>query len=129
MENESSKRQMITAAKKGDLESVRMLVARDRSLIDATDKHGSTPLHCAAWKGNARMVEELLELGANIDAQNENDHYGTTALHAAAHGNRAGVVAVLLAYGADRNVTNRQGRTPLEETAIHNATAAAKLLR
>jgi len=122
-------KEILRAAKRGDLQAVRGLVAQDPSLLGARDTDGSTPLHCAAWKGHAEVAEALLDAGAEIDAESQNTHYGTTALHAAAHGNQRRVVEVLLARGADDSIRNKHGRTPLEETAIHNATAAAKLLR
>lgn len=120
---------MITAAKKGNLDAIRQLIAADKDLLNARDKDGATPLHCAAWKGFPEAVELLIQLGADVDAESQNDHYGTTPLHAAAHGNQSSVVKVLLAHGARTDIKNLNGRTPFEETALHNATAAAKLLR
>ncbi len=120
---------ILRAAKKGDAQSVRELVAADRSLLDARDADGSSPLHCAAWKGHVEVVRALIDAGADVNALNQNDHYGTTPLHAAAHGNQRAVVEVLLAAGADATIQNIHGRTPLDETTIHNATAAAKVLR
>jgi len=40
-----------------------------------------------------------------------------------------GSAALLLARGADPTAVNPAGRTPLDETAFHNATAVARLLR
>lgn len=120
---------MITAAKKGDLAQIAELLDADLGLLNARDADGSTPLHCAAWKGLNDAAALLIERGADVNARNHNDHYGDTPLHAAAHGNQAEVVALLLDAGADRNAVNPAGRTPLDETAIHKATKAAKLLR
>ena len=39
------------------------------------------------------------------------------------------VAELLLARGADARAVSCNGRTPLEETAIHGATAVARLLR
>ena len=64
-----------------------------------------------------------------MDARNQNTHWGTMPLHAAAHGNQAAVVQLLLAHGADPRAKNLNKRTPLGETTIHNARAAAALLR
>ncbi|CAN5383074.1 hypothetical protein BH11ARM1_BH11ARM1_00240 [soil metagenome] len=120
---------IIKASKDGDLATVQACLAADPSLINALDKDGSTPLHCAAWKGHPEIVTALLDAGADINAKNENSHWGDTPLHAAAHGNRKNTAIVLLERGADRNGLNTHGRTPLQETALHNATPVAKLLR
>ena len=45
-------KEIIKAAKSGDLASIRMLLELDATLIGARDKDGSTPLHCAVWKGH-----------------------------------------------------------------------------
>jgi ankyrin repeat protein len=124
-----SRKAVIKAAKQGDSVSLAQLLDREPALIHARDVHGSTPLHCAAWKGHAEAVARLLERGADPNAQSENSHYGGTPLHAAAHANQRAIVASLLDARADPNAISCNGRTPLQETEIHNATAAAKLLR
>lgn len=121
-------REIIKAAKSGDAERIRALLANDKSLIDARDKDGSTPLHCAVWKGQQRVVELLLAAGADANAQNENDHWGTTPLHAAAHANQAAIAQLLIDHGADVNATDLEGRTPMFHTTFHKARAAVKVL-
>src|SRR5215510_2943584 len=122
-------REMIRAAKKGDTATVRKLLERDESLVGARDKDGSTPLHCAAWNGHADVATILLDAGADINDHNQNGHWGTIPLHAAAHGDRKQVAELLIARGADLRAKNLNGRTPLGETAVHNAKAVAKILR
>lgn len=120
---------ILKAAKNGDLTSTRTLLAKQPSLIATRDTDGSTPLHCASWKGHVEIVELLLENGADIQARNQNDHWGDTPLHAAAHGNQKAVAKILIARGADVRAVNSSGRTPLQETEFHNARAVAKLLK
>ncbi|MCB8979357.1 MAG: ankyrin repeat domain-containing protein [Ardenticatenaceae bacterium] len=124
----TSEKQFIQVAKKGDLETLKALLASDPSLLNARDKDGSTALHCAAWKDNRDVVAFLLNAGADVNAHNENDHWGTTPLHAAAHANNTAVIQLLLDAGADVNATDMNGKTPLFHTTFHKATAAAKLL-
>lgn len=58
------------AAKQGNLEKVRSLVAADPALVAAKDKGGETPLHWAAYSGNVDVVRFLLDKGAEVDAKN-----------------------------------------------------------
>jgi ankyrin repeat protein len=119
---------IIKAAKSGDIAAVRKALAANPGLVNARDKDGSTPLHCAAWKGHAELVTVLLDAGANVNEHNENGHWGTTPLHAAAHGNQLQVAEILLIRGADLRAKNKHGRTPLGETTVHNASKVAKFL-
>ncbi len=121
-------KQIIKAAKSGDLFSIRMLLELDATLIGARDKDGSTPLHCAVWKGHQAAVELILERGADVNAQNQNEHWGTTPLHAAAHANQAAIAEMLIAKGADVNARDLAGKTPLHHTTFHKAKATAKVL-
>jgi ankyrin repeat protein len=122
-------REMIRAAKSGSVARIRELLEQDPALLNARDADGSTPLHCAAWKGHVPAVELLLDSGADVNAQSQNGHYGGTPLHAAAHGNSRAVAELLVNRGADVQATSCNGRTPLEETALHNATTVANFLR
>ena len=121
-------KEIIKAAKSGDAERVSALLANDKSLVNARDKDGSTPLHCAVWKGHQQVVALLLQAGADVNAQNENDHWGTTPLHAAAHANQAAIAQLLIDHGADVQATDREGRTPMFHTTFHQARAVVKVL-
>ena len=82
-------------------DELRAMIAGDRSLLAARmtrNQHRRTPLHHAAAKNRPRMVELLLELGADPNAV---DATGATALTTASQeGADAGVVSALLAAGA-----------------------------
>jgi ankyrin repeat protein len=124
----SPEKAIIKAAKTGQVASIKDLLGSDKSLINARDKDGSTPLHCAVWKGHEQVVEKLLEAGADVNAQNENDHWGTSPLHAAAHANQAAIAQLLIDNGANVNSRDREGRTPMFHTTFHKAKAVAKIL-
>src|SRR5690349_4766302 len=119
-------KEMIKAAKSGNAARVGELLAEDASLLHAQDADGSTPLHYAAWKGHTEVARLLLERGADVSLQNNNGHWGGTPLHAAAHANQKAVAELLIAHGADVNGRSLNGRTPLEETEVHNAAAVAR---
>ncbi len=119
----------IRAVKQGDAATVAALLKVWPELVKLRDAEEATPLHYAAWKGHRAVAELLLEAGAELDAASINEHYGGTPLHAAAHGDQRELVQLLLERGADVHFRSANGRTPLDETAFHKATAAAKLLR
>jgi ankyrin repeat protein len=121
-------REIIKAAKNGQVTRLKELLADDPTLIDARDKDGSTPLHCATWKGQQEVVALLIKAGADVNARNNNDHWGTTPMHAAAHANQAAIAQLLIDHGADLNAHDREGRTPMFHTTFHKAKAVAKLL-
>ena len=125
----SPEKEIIKAAKSGAALRVKELLELDAALISARDSDGSTPLHCATWKGHQGVVEVLLSHGADVNARNNNEHWGTTPLHAAAHANQRAIAELLIAHGADIHATNLNGRTPLAETEFHKARPVANLLK
>lgn len=66
----------------GDTAMARRLLEKDRSLIQACDRNGATPLHIAAQVGDVGLVAWLLDRRANVRKQ---DMRGNTALDRAAH--------------------------------------------
>jgi ankyrin repeat protein len=122
-------KEIIRAAKSGAASKVKELLDHDAALISARDTDGSTPLHCATWKGHQSVVALLLKSGAEVNAVNNNDHWGTTPLHAAAHANQRAIAELLIAHGANVHAINLNGRTPLAETEFHKAKPVANLLK
>jgi ankyrin repeat protein len=120
---------IIKAAKSGDLGTLKLLLARDASLLNARDSDGSTSLHLCDVERTSVRRRGLLEAGADMNAMNQNEHWGTTPLHAAAHANQAEIAKMLLDHGADLKAKDMEGRTPMFHTTLHKAKAVAKLLQ
>ncbi|MHC9538438.1 MAG: ankyrin repeat domain-containing protein [Vulcanimicrobiota bacterium] len=78
--------------------------------IHAKDTFGQTPLHIAAYVGNATLVELLLKKDAHTGSVDKN---GRNPLHLAAWGNHLKVVEMLLAAGASADHRDSAGFTPL----------------
>jgi ankyrin repeat protein len=75
------------------------------------ERFGAKPLHVAASAGKKDAVEFLISRGADVDSQGE---YGLAALHIAVRAYSIDVARLLICRGANVNVTDRDGRTPLD---------------
>jgi ankyrin repeat protein len=91
---------------------VRVLLATGAS-VHAVDRKGLTPLHWAAGYGCVECIPILLEAGADVMAQ-RNDQ--GTPLHQA----DVRTVDVLLAAGADPGARDRHGCVPLHTTSARH---------
>ncbi|KAK9891335.1 hypothetical protein WA026_014578 [Henosepilachna vigintioctopunctata] len=87
-----------------------------RRSIDLSEASDWTPLHCAARKGNARMVDILLKLGADV---NKTTNYGSTPILFACQASCGNCIETILRYKPDLNKKNSLGETPLN-TFIKN---------
>ncbi|XP_011693596.1 PREDICTED: ankyrin repeat and death domain-containing protein 1A-like isoform X2 [Wasmannia auropunctata] len=85
-----------------------------RIVLDATDKKGQTPMHCACAEEHLDAVEVLIGLGANVDAQ---DNDGNTPLHVATRTRHTGIAQLLLKAGANTELIDAEGFTPLHVAA------------
>ena len=71
------------------------------------NKNGWTVLMMAAWRGDSKAVQALLDKGADV---NEKDIYGTTALMMAAENGHTETVQVLLDKGAEENAKRNNNK-------------------
>eukprot|EP00277_Geminigera_cryophila_P000616 CAMPEP_0179421922 /NCGR_PEP_ID=MMETSP0799-20121207/10102_1 /TAXON_ID=46947 /ORGANISM="Geminigera cryophila, Strain CCMP2564" /LENGTH=893 /DNA_ID=CAMNT_0021195917 /DNA_START=41 /DNA_END=2722 /DNA_ORIENTATION=+ len=87
---------MCKAASRGDLQSLRSLVAKGAT-VDCCDYDKRSALHLAAAEGHAAVVEFLVENGVAINVQ---DRWGGTALKDAQRGGHKAVQDLLTKAGA-----------------------------
>ena len=66
----------LSEVERGDVETVRAMVAAAPRLVHVRDSTGATPLHVAAFHGHRAIVELLLAAGAEINARD--DRFGAT---------------------------------------------------
>ena len=81
------------AAVNGNTDLVRFLVHDHNAAIDVLTLRKQTPLHLAAGAGQLEVCKLLLELGANINAT---DDQGQKPIHVAAMNNYADVAQLFL---------------------------------
>ncbi len=119
---------ILDAARDGDEAAVRALL-RAGTDVNEAGGDGMTPLHWAAERGHAGVVEILLGASADVSAVTRIGSY--TPLHLASRRGDAGGVEALLDAGADPEaVTTNSGVTPLHlaSSAAGGAGAVAALL-
>jgi ankyrin repeat protein len=90
------------ANRRGHKEIVEMLLSNKADI--------SAALFSAAQSGDKKFVERLLDLGADVNSQ---DNLGLTPLHVAASRQDKEIVTLLLAHDAKVNVKDKAERTPL----------------
>jgi ankyrin repeat protein len=90
--------------------------------VNAGDRHGLTPLHVAAERGNVGAVRHLLESGARPDVT---DEYTVTPLHRTSD---ARIVELLLEAGAPLDAPDRDGATPLHRAVGRGRSEVAERL-
>lgn len=115
------------AAALGDAARVRALLGSNRELLRSYSADGWTPLHLAAFFGNAEAARVLIEAGAPLEAKSRNG-LANTALNAAAAGDRMEVVRLLLERGADPNARQHGALAPLHSAAFNGDLEMVKLL-
>jgi ankyrin repeat protein len=95
---------------RGDMSTAMRLLDADRSLIQACDRNGATPLHIAAQRAEIELVRWLVQHRANV---RKRDLRGLTALDRAALSARPGnrnaerfreLAKILLDYGAEMTI-------------------------
>ena len=99
------------AASKGNLNRIRILVARGAGVNQRKPSGGSTALSDAALNGQVEAAKLLLRRGARIDRTNED---GNTPLHIAAFMCEFEIAEILLEKGASPSVKNDRGETPID---------------
>ena len=78
------------------------------------DRHDSTPLHTAAFKGHVAIMELLLRAGADINARTDSRQ---TPLYLAIYQGHIGAIQFLIGHCADCDCVDSWGSTILHEAA------------
>ncbi len=106
---ENLDQQLLEAAQKNDLETVKKLAAQGAD-INYKDKWGNSAVFSAAWEGNTEALDLFYSLGANIKL-GESD-----LLMNAGYNARVNSVKWFIEKGADVNHTLKNGENALHYT-------------
>ncbi|XP_053142933.1 NF-kappa-B inhibitor alpha [Hemicordylus capensis] len=98
-----------------------------QSLLQSSNYNGHTCLHLASIQGYLAIVECLLSLGADVNAQEPCNN--RTALHLAVDLQNQELVSLLLRHGADVNKVTYQGHSPYQLTWGRNNSIIQEQLR
>ena len=113
------------AAKTGNLEQARNLIANDKGQLNAKDTLGYTPLHWSLIRAQWPLATYLLEAGADPTLTGSD---GATTLHCAANHDKAEIICRLIEKGVDPNAKNIWGNTPLALTVQRGCARTARAL-
>lgn len=102
-----------------------LMLQHGASLSARDSSYQRTPLLEAAARGAATVVQCLIQLGADVNAQ---DARGCTALMLAAMNGHPAAVGVLLRWGAQRDLVNERGNTALSYAAQDGRAVIVRLL-
>ena len=117
---------MLDAARDGDVQELKEILGRNRSLVIARDDRGRSALHLAAAAGHDEIVKLLLDNGAD---HTRTDRDGATPLYAAAKSGHTDVVRMLLVRGADVYVGDQSSPRDIDPIADAASDEIASLLR
>jgi len=103
-----------------DVNSAQILLDKDTSQLDTRDRDQQTALYAASLRGQFRMVQFLIEWGANIFLAADEERGGITPLDVAYRFDHVAVVALILASYA-KQLVQREGIFAVH-SVLHGAT-------
>jgi prolyl 4-hydroxylase len=86
-------------AQEGSIEDLKMVLAKDKSMVHAKDKNGWSPLHEGIRNGRLEVVKLLVEHGADVNAKT-NSGQSSLSLAKEIHGEDGPLIEFLESLGA-----------------------------
>jgi ankyrin repeat protein len=95
--------------------------------VNSTNKKGITPLVYATWYGYTKLVQTLVEKGANVNCQTSCFN-NATPLHLAVRRGKKDVIRTLLKFGADPTHFCCYNQTPVHWAAAYGNLQSLKIM-
>lgn len=112
------------AARTGNIQRLKELIALKKDTISALNKMGFDPLMIACYRGQTKCAEFLVKNGANVNRPSAEG----SALQAACYQNNTELAALLVKKGADLNVQGPDGNTALMYAVLNQNEKLVKIL-
>lgn len=113
------------AAEVGNEALMEELLSENAALFMAQDERGWTPLHSAAYHGQANSILLLVQHGAPVDALDSSER---SPLMIAADEGHTESVKQLLNLGADVNLSSATAQCPLNQALLRNHAETVRVL-
>jgi ankyrin repeat protein len=112
----------------GDLDGLKQMLDKEPNrLNELVGGMRATMLHVAAYKGQPRIVEELLRRHAEVNLRTKQGH--TPLYDCIDNQGTAEIAQMLLDSGADATIADQTGKTQLQLASERNKEDIAALLR
>ena len=124
-QEDNHKTPLHSAAAKGRLEIVRILLGHGAYVNAVEVTHNYTPLHEASSGGHIDVVRVLIENEADVHARDQSQ---STPLHVASSKNNAETAQLLIRLGADVDARDQSQSTPLHVASSEGAAETVRIL-
>ena len=124
-QEDNHKTPLHSAAAKGRLEIVRILLGHGAYVNAVEVTHNYTPLHEASSGGHIDVVRVLIENEADVHARDQSQ---STPLHVASSKNNAETAQLLIRLGADVHAQDQSQSTPLHVASSEGAAETVRIL-
>lgn len=117
---------LVQTINRNDTAEFKRLVQTIEDANTARSDNNKTILMYASWIGNIDIVKHLVDLGANVNAQ---DSSNATALHLAIWKDHTDIALFLLQKGATSTAMSVDGMTPNDIAVLRSNTAIMEAIQ
>lgn len=124
LKNPAHSQDVFEAARTGNIQRLKELIALKKDTIYALNNRGFDPLMIACYRGQTKCAKFLVQQGANVNRPSAEG----SALQAACYQNNTELAALLVKKGADLNAQGPDGNTALMYAVLNQNGKLVKIL-